>query len=95
MNRLRETGRYDPVKAFLERQGFCGKGKVADAIYVCVPRCTGLSAWRSLEENVKLCRRRGLGVFTVCMSDRLVEVHCDPGPYTPRKSKARQGRLLR
>ena len=29
------------------------------------------------------------------ISDGLVEVHCDPGPYAPRKSKKRQGQLLR
>ena len=29
------------------------------------------------------------------LSDGLVEVHCDPGPYAPRKSKTAQDRLLR
>ena len=68
---------------------------VSDAVYVCVPRKAGRVAHRALKENVKLCRRLGLGVITVRLSDGLVEVHCDPAPYAPRKSKARQARLLR
>lgn len=68
---------------------------VTDAVYVCVPRRSGRTAWRALTDNVKLCRRLGLGVMTVRLGDGLVEVHCDPGPYAPRKSAARRGRLLR
>ncbi|WP_244935193.1 DUF2161 domain-containing phosphodiesterase [Acuticoccus sediminis] len=68
---------------------------ITDAVYVCVPWRSGRVAWRSLNDNLKLCRRLGLGVMTVRLSDGLVEVHCDPGPYKPRKSPARQGRLLR
>ncbi|MDF0601517.1 DUF2161 family putative PD-(D/E)XK-type phosphodiesterase [Psychromarinibacter sp. C21-152] len=68
---------------------------VTDAVYVCVPRRAGRVAQRALAENVRLCRRLGLGVLTVRLSDGLVEVHCDPGPYRPRKSAARKGRLLR
>lgn len=132
MSQFRETDLYAPVKGYLERQGFCVKGEVADAdvvacrdddppvivelkggfslsllqqavarlsitdaVYVCVPRRSGRVAWRALNDNLKLCRRLGLGVMTVRPSDGLVEVHCDPGPYAPRKSPARQGRLLR
>ena len=68
---------------------------ITDAVYVCVPRRAGRVAWRALRENTRLCRRLGLGVMTVRLSDGLVEVHADPGNYTPRKSKPRQGRLLR
>lgn len=132
MSGFAETDLYWPVKAFLERQGYCVKGEVADAdvvacredepplivelkagfslallhqgvarlsitdaVYLCVPRRDGAVAWRALKDNVKLCRRLGLGVMTVRMRDQLVEVHRDPGPYAPRKSKPRQRRLLR
>ena len=68
---------------------------VSDAVYVCVPQVPGRTAWNALRENIRLCRRLGLGVLTVRLKDGLVEVRCDPGPYAPRKSKARKGRLLR
>ncbi|WP_108663150.1 DUF2161 domain-containing phosphodiesterase [Acuticoccus kandeliae] len=68
---------------------------ITDAVYLCVPRRSGRVAWRALQDNVKLCRRLGLGVMSVRLSDGFVEVHCDPGPYAPRKSKPRKERLLR
>ena len=36
-----------------------------------------------------------LGLISVRLSDGLVQVHCDPGPYAPRKSKRREGALLK
>ncbi|MGR3802161.1 DUF2161 domain-containing phosphodiesterase [Marinibacterium profundimaris] len=68
--------------------------KVTDLVYLAVPRPTGRSARRSLRDNLALCRRLGLGLITV-RADGTVEVHCDPGPYAPRKSKTAQDRLLR
>jgi len=68
---------------------------VTDAVYVCVPHRAGRVARRALLDNVGLCRRLGLGVLTVRLKDGFVEVLCDPGPYRPRKSKARTTRLLR
>ncbi|MDJ0626808.1 MAG: DUF2161 family putative PD-(D/E)XK-type phosphodiesterase [Rhodobacter sp.] len=68
---------------------------VTDAVYVCVPRTSGRAGMRAMTENVKLCRRLGLGVMSVRLRDGFVEVHCDPGPYRPRKSVSRKGRLLR
>lgn len=68
---------------------------ITDAVYVCVPQRSGRIAARALHDNLKLCRRLGLGVMTVRLSDGLVEVHCDPGPYAPRKSRIRQERLLK
>jgi len=57
------------------------------------------SLWRkSAKEIKKLCRRLGLGLISVHLNqtnDDFVEVHLDPQPYTPRKNKKRQGRLLR
>ncbi|MBB96630.1 MAG: hypothetical protein CML68_18780 [Rhodobacteraceae bacterium] len=68
--------------------------KVTDLVYLAVPKPTGRSARRALKDNLALCRRLGLGLITV-REDTSVEVHCDPGPYAPRKSKKAQARLLR
>lgn len=67
---------------------------VTDLVYVAVPRPTGRQARRQLRDNLTLCRRLGLGLITV-LDDGRAEVQCDPGPYTARKSKAKQSRLLR
>lgn len=68
---------------------------VTDDVYVAVPRKTGKPFQKALKENTALCRRVGLGLITVRLSDALVEVHADPVPYAPRKSKKRKGRLLK
>ncbi|MBO6602526.1 MAG: DUF2161 domain-containing phosphodiesterase [Roseicyclus sp.] len=68
---------------------------VSDVVYLAVPRGTGRAFQKALAENVKLARRLGLGLMTVRLTDALVEVHCDPGPYAPRISKPRKARLLR
>jgi hypothetical protein len=68
---------------------------VTDAVYVAVARGTGRRFQQALKSNLKLARRLGLGLMTVRLSDGFVEVHSDPAPYTPRKSKPRKDRLLR
>lgn len=68
---------------------------LTDAVYVAVPRGTGRASLKALSENRKLCRRLGLGLITVRLSDGFVEVHCDPEAYRPRASKPRKTRLLR
>ncbi|WP_028958563.1 DUF2161 domain-containing phosphodiesterase [Sulfitobacter sp. 20_GPM-1509m] len=68
---------------------------VSDDVYMAVARGQGKRFQRALKEMTTLARRLGLGLLTVRISDALVEVHCDPGPYAPRKSKKRQGQLLR
>ena len=68
--------------------------KLTDQVYVAVRKPTGRSARRALKDNLALCRRLGLGLITV-RADNAVEVQCDPGPYAPRKNKARTTRLLR
>ena len=67
---------------------------LTDAVYIAVPRGKGRAFLTSLKNMKKLCRRLGLGLLTVRMSDDLVEVHCDPGPFQPRKSKLKRERLL-
>ncbi len=69
--------------------------KITDEVYMAVARVPGKRFLKALKENKAMARRLGLGLITVRLSDQLVEVHCDPGPYTPRKSPKRKERLLR
>ena len=69
--------------------------RMTDVVYVAVPHGTGRKFRQSLRNNLALCRRLGLGLITVRADDGLVEIHCDPAPYQPRRSTARRGRLLR
>lgn len=68
---------------------------VTDAVYVAVPRWKGRAGWKAFSGNIGLCKRLGLGVLSVRSSDGAVEVHCDPVPFQPRKSKVRKARLLK
>ncbi|WP_380053592.1 DUF2161 domain-containing phosphodiesterase [Falsihalocynthiibacter sp. SS001] len=68
---------------------------ISDDVYLAVPRGKGKPFLTALKGNMSLCRRLGLGLITVRAKDSFVEVHLDPAPYVPRKSKVRQGRLLR
>lgn len=68
---------------------------MTDAVYVAVPRGSGDAFRKALKNNLRLCRRLGLGLITVRLKDGLVEVHVDPGPYAPRISKRSKGRLLK
>ncbi|MDA7426297.1 DUF2161 domain-containing phosphodiesterase [Thalassococcus lentus] len=67
---------------------------MTDDVYIAVPKPTGKTARRALKDNLGLCRRLGIGFITV-RPDGRAEVHCDPGPYAPRKNKRRKDRLLR
>lgn len=69
--------------------------KVTDDVYLAVARQTGKRFAKAVKDNTALARRLGLGLITVRLTDGLVEVHCDPGPYAPRKSQKRQAQLLR
>ena len=68
---------------------------VSDDVYMAVARGTGKRFPKAAKDLTRLCRRLGLGHMTVRLSDGLVQVHCDPGPYAPRKNTKRQGRLLK
>ncbi|MCT4558230.1 MAG: DUF2161 family putative PD-(D/E)XK-type phosphodiesterase [Pelagimonas sp.] len=67
---------------------------ITDHVYIAVPKPSGRTARRGLRDNLAMCRRLGLGMITV-NTDGRAEVHCDPGPYAPRKSKVKSARLLR
>ena len=61
---------------------------LSDLVYLAVPRGAGRGFAKALTANTALCRRLGLGLLTVRLSDGFVEAHCDPGPYRPRIAKA-------
>lgn len=69
--------------------------KVSDDVYVAVAHRPGKRFAKSVKQSVALARRLGIGLMTVRIKDGLVQVHCDPGPYAPRKSAKRQTALLR
>jgi len=68
---------------------------IAEAVYLAVPRGRGRAFQTALAANLGLCRRLGLGLITVRLSDGLVQVHADPGPYRPRRTPRRAEALLR
>ncbi len=67
---------------------------VSDCVYVAVPRWTGKAGYRAFKGNLGLCKRLGLGVFTVRMADGLVELHHEPRPFQPRKNARRRASLI-
>jgi len=77
------------VHQAIERQS------ITDSVYIAVPRKNGRPFIRSLQNNKALCKRLGLGLITVRLKDGLAEIHVDPAPYTPRKSKQKKVKLLR
>ncbi|MEZ5715778.1 MAG: DUF2161 family putative PD-(D/E)XK-type phosphodiesterase [Paracoccaceae bacterium] len=68
---------------------------VSDCVYVAVPRWAGKTGWRAFKGNLGLCKRLGVGVLSVRLSDGHVQAHCDPVPFRPRKSKRRKAALLK
>ena len=68
---------------------------VTDNVYVAVPRWRGRAGWKAFKGNIGLCRRLGLGVLSVRSEDGFVQLHTDPKPFTPRKSKARKSAMLK
>jgi len=68
---------------------------VTDDVYIAVAHQVGKRFAAAVKANTKLARRLGLGLITVRTQDGLVVVHCDPGPYAPRKSKPKTRALLR
>lgn len=66
---------------------------ITDFVYIAVPRGKP-KAWRkTLRDTLKLCRRIGFGFISV--AGDIAEVHLDPVPYTPRKIKKQQTKLLK
>ncbi len=71
-------------------QGVARQALFAD-VYLAVPQPPKWT--HRYRDLIALLRRLGLGLLTV-KGDR-VEAHLDPGPYQPRRSAPRAGRLLR
>jgi hypothetical protein len=75
--------------------------RITDAVYLAVAAPAGGKAWaiwnRKHGAALQLCRRLGLGLMTVDAGNPCapqVDVHLDPAPYAPRKSRARREHLL-
>jgi hypothetical protein len=67
---------------------------MSDQVYIAVPRKTGKAALVAIRRNKMLCRRLGIGLITVRISDGTVVVHCEPAPFVPRKIKKKKLKLL-
>ena len=65
--------------------------KLTDRVYLATQKPKGRKA---LRQNLSLCRRLGLGLITVDLARKASEVHADPGPYAPRKAKAKAAKLV-
>lgn len=68
---------------------------VTDDVYMAVEHGRGKRFLKAAKDMTRLCRRLGIGLMTVRVSDGLVQVHCDPGPYAPRKNTRKQRQLLK
>lgn len=77
------------VHQAIERQS------ITDIVYIAIPRLTGKVFLKNLRKNIALCKRIGIGLITVRLSDNFTEIHNDPAPYKPRKNAKKKTRLLR
>ena len=68
---------------------------ITDAVYIAVPRGKGKAFLARVKDARKLCLRLGLGLISVRLPDGVIEVHCDPAPYQPRKIAKRKNALLK
>ena len=68
--------------------------RITDLVYVAVPHKPGGRFAASISNNLALCRRLGLGLITVDLRKGRTNVLLDPGAYRPRKSAAKNTRLL-
>ncbi len=66
-----------------------------DHVYLAVPVSSDRGWKLRYRDILALCRRLGLGLLAVQITDGSVVAHLDPGPYAPRKNTKRAGRLLR
>ena len=73
---------------------------LSDDVYLAImvaDSATKRRNWRNKQADCKkLCRRLGLGMMTVSLTekeDQQVQVLLDPAPYNPRKNKQRQIKL--
>ena len=66
---------------------------MTDQVYVAVPRWKGKAAWRMFKGNIGLCKRLGLGVISVNLAEATVQVHFEPRPFVPRRSKQKTDKL--
>lgn len=68
---------------------------ITDDVYVAVPRWKGRAAWKQFKGNIGLCKRLGLGVLSVDVTEQTVQVHNEPSAFKPRKNKKRAETTLK
>lgn len=68
---------------------------VTDAVYMAFTHQPGKRGQKSRKQVIAMARRLGFGVITVRPKDEFVQVHCDPGPYAPRKSAKRKAAMIK
>mgnify|MGYP000921819785 CR=1 FL=1 len=68
--------------------------RITDLVYIAAPHKPGSRFAASVANNLALCRRLGLGLILVDLRKGRANVLLDPGPYRPRKSATKNGRLL-
>jgi len=105
---IKETDLYEPVKAYFSARGYEVKGEVGAADMVAIPLGQALTAEPVIIElktaftltlfHQAISRQsmsdQGLGMITVRMQDKRVDVHCEPAEFKPRKMKKRKEQLL-
>ena len=71
---------------------------LTDDVYLAVPAPNTPQKkknWRSKQRDIqKLCRKLGLGLLLVSPEKETVTALLDPAPYTPRKNKRKETRLV-
>ncbi len=67
---------------------------MTDQVYIGVPAMRGKAGLTAMRRNKMLCRRLGIGLLTVRVSDKAVAEHVTPGPFTPRKYKKKTAKLV-
>ena len=64
---------------------------LTDSVYVAVPHRGGCEVPKVSQAKHQLCvRRLGIGLITVRLNTKRTDVHVDPAPYRPRKSKQKK-----
>ncbi len=68
---------------------------ISDTVYVAVPVSKDRGWKLRYKDITRLCKRLGLGLLAVDVTNGVVQAHLDPQDYVPRKNHKRQNQLLK